>query len=590
MYPYGMIGNCQVSALVSREGSIDWYCVPRPDSEPIFGRLLDPNGGAFSFSIEDRVSSQQRYIENTNVLETILTDRYGASISITDFAPRFEQYARMYRPPVLIRIVRPLQGRPRLQVSCRPINGWKKAPVQPLRGNSHIRFPGFADQLRLTTNAPLTYVESEGNFAIDKPMYFALTWGIPVESDLAFLCETYLQKTIDTWRQWVKHALLPSAFQQQVIRSALALKLHCYEDTGGILAAMTTSLPEELGNVRNWDYRYCWLRDACFTVSVFYRLGHFAELEGILGFLLNVLERSEARRLRPVYRIDGTLPLPETNYTSWKGFNGTLPIRVGNQAAEHVQNDVYGEVLLTLAPLYFDDKFSYMRSPSYDSLFRRLAHRAFDALHEPDAGLWEFRKGWKVHSFTQLTSWAGLDRYERLVKSYRMTGDLSRITAWRTQAENDLRAGAVDGSVRNSPGSSDPDSALLLMGALRFPDQALLQETVNYIRRELGVVTHDNRAPAFLYRYKRTDDFGTPKHPFLICTFWLIEALVRLGHREDAMQVLETSLISENHVGLMAEHFDPFNLTQTGNFPQCYSHVGLINAAFAVSDPWSDIL
>lgn len=590
MYPYAIIGNCQISALVSEQASVDWYCAPRPDSEPLFGRLLDPAGGHFTLAPPHPGQVAQSYIENTNVLETRFTDPAGNSLAVIDFAPCFEQYGRMYRPTMLIRIVRPLNGAPQVVASCQPVRGWSKQPLQPRRGNSHLDFPGLSDELRLTTTMPLTYLLDGAPVVVTQPLYFAFTWGIPVQDDLPSVCESFLQKTIQHWRYWVKHCSIPSQFQREVIRSALTLKLHCYEETGAILAAITTSLPEEIGGVRNWDYRYCWLRDACFIVSAFYRLGHFAELEGLLLFLLNVLQRDDGQRLHPVYKVDGSLPLPELSLDHWEGYQHSRPVRVGNQAAEHIQNDVYGEVLLTLAPLYFDDRFSYLRSDRYAAIFHRLAAQAYQALTEPDAGLWEQRDGWKVHSFTLLMSWAGLDRYVRLLEEQRISGDLAEATGWRDAAYQALLQAAHQGVITNSASDPSPDASLLLLPGVRFPVTAINRDTVAAIQAQLGAGPDHGELPAFLYRYLRQDDFGRPAHAFLICTYWLVEALARLGEPDQARDILQRSLAAANRLGLCAEHFDPVHRQQTGNFPQCYSHVGLINGAFAVSPPWADIL
>ena len=590
MYNYGMIGNCQISALINSDASIDWCCFPRPDSPPLFARLLDKNAGHFKISGDSPMQSSQQYIENTNILETIFFDDKGNSFAVVDFAPRFEQYGRFYRPNMIIRIVRVISGSPKIKVTCKPTKGWSKDVIPMRRGNSHIQFVGLEDELRLSTNMPLTYLIDNIPTDIPQTYYFALSWGLPVEDNLPATCESFLLKTMHYWQSWVKHCSIPSGFQQQSIRSALVLKLHCYEDTGAILASITTSLPEDLGGVRNWDYRFCWLRDACFTVSALYRLGHYEELEGLLRFISNVVSSDAKGDLRPVYRLDGTLPLPEEELSTWNGFAGSLPIRVGNQAAEHVQNDVYGEILLILAPIYFDDRFSDMRADKFSSLFQLLASRAHRSLNEADAGLWEHRNGWKRHSFTLLMSWAGLDRYSKLLSSGRIQGHLEDIQRWCAEAATELKASAENDVVFNSPDDKSPDAAMLLLPILRFVDEKINKTTVLYLRDQLGIDEADSQLKVFMYRYKRNDDFGNPKHAFLICTYWLVEALVRIGEVQEAKDILTRATRAANHLGLLSEHFDTENAVQTGNFPQCYSHVGQLNAAFATSASWDDIL
>ena len=355
MYPFGLIGNCQIAALVGKDGSIDWLCMPRPDSAPVFGKLLDPNGGHFSIRGMGKTSSQQAYLPNTVILVTTITNEDGSVFKITDFCPRFYQHGRMYRPVALFRIVEPVRGSPSICVSCRPVNGWDKEGVRGIRGNSHLRYEVRGEDLRLITSMPLTYLCDEIPFALKEPIYFGLTWGSGVEEDLVQLALRFLKQTVDYWNTWVQHCSIPTLYQKETIRSALTLKLHCYEDTGAILAALTTSLPEENEAGRNWDYRYCWLRDAYFVLSAFHNLGHFEEREGFLKFILNIAEKHEHSRekLRPVYRLDQSLPVPEMEHLNWEGYRGSKPVRSGNQAAEHVQNDVYGEMVLALSPVFF---------------------------------------------------------------------------------------------------------------------------------------------------------------------------------------------------------------------------------------------
>lgn len=591
MYNSGLIGNCQISALVSNSGSIDWLCMPRPDSEPVFGRLLDPQGGNFSigFASEGAVKSEQYYIDNTNILVTEMEDKDGARFRVTDFCPRFEQYGRMFRPMMLVRIVEPLKGTPMVKVCCHPVNGWKKEHVKPAFGSNHLRFDMRMDSLRLTTNMPVTYLGEEIPTILKEKTYFALSWGSPLQDDLAEMCERFQLHTRDYWRTWVKHCSIPTLFQNEVIRSALALKLHVFEDTGAILAALTTSLPEEHGSQRNWDYRFCWLRDSYFVLSAFHNLGHFEEMEGFLRFLLNIAIRNEEAetRLAPVYTLNQSLPLPETIHGNWKGFDGSGFVRSNNQAAEHVQNDVYGEMVLTLSPIFFDERFRHLRTFEHQELISYLGRLCAKTISQPDAGLWEVRDGWQEHTFSNLMCWAGLERIERIQKMGYLKSQPLDATAGRQKAEHAIRAAVKEGVLRNGPKDQTLDSALALLPLLRFPDSELGAKTIAEIRKVLGA---DGKDGAFLYRYLRNDDFGKPHSAFVICSFWVVQGLAALGHREEAERMLNKILPAANSLGLYSEHFLPEMKTQLGNFPQAYSHVGLINAAFAASPPWSQVL
>ena len=589
MYDLGLIGNCQSLALVSPQGSIPWLCWPRPDSPPIFGHILDADGGVFSICPAGEThSATQRYIPNTNIIESTITSDDG-SYTITDLLPRFEQHGRTYRPLTLIRIVRRVTGQPQITVRCRPVQGWTKTPAPVMRGNSHVRFQGYSDELRLTTNLPLTYLLEEQSTSLMGTLYFALTWGVPVEGDLGQACEDFLHRTTDHWRNWVRSTTIPVHYQREAIRSALVLKLHCFEETGAVLAAATSSLPEEPGGVRNWDYRFCWLRDAFFTVGALYRLGHSSELEGILGFLLDVAQRGKDNILHPVYRLDGTLPLPELEHPEWAGSSGSKPVRSGNQAAEHVQNDVYGEMLLVLAALYQDERFAHLRGPDWESLLITLAGRCRDCLAEPDAGLWELRGGWKPHAFSTLLCWAGLDRFAELAERGQVAVDAAPWRLAAAAADHQLRLSVQHGVLFNAPGEDVTDASLALLPLLRHPDRELSRRTVATIVDQLSV-REDGQATGFFYRYRYRDDFGLPESAFVVCSFWVAEALAKLGQTDEAENILKRSLSAANGLGLFAEHYNPGECRQTGNFPQCYSHVGLIHAAFAISPAWPSVI
>lgn len=591
MYSYGLIGNCQTSALVSNQGSIDWLCLPRPDSPPVFGKILDPDGGCFSIEGTGKFSGTQSYFSNSVVLKTTITNADGSQFEITDFSPRFNQHGRIYRPIAIFRIVKPIKGNPSILVKCKPVEGWSKIPAKPVRGNSHLRFDLQEDSLRLITNMPLTYLCEESPFILTETLYFGLTWSHGVEEDLINVSERFLTQTIDYWNVWVKHCSIPSLYQKETIRSALTLKLHCYEDTGAILAALTTSLPEERKQTRNWDYRFCWLRDAYYVLTAFHNLGHFEEMEGFIKFLLNIAEKHDLsrERLRPVYRLDQTLPLPEIEHLNWTGFENSHPVRSNNQAAEHIQNDVYGEMILTLSPIFLDERFNHLRTKEHEKLLAHLGKFCSQNISKPDAGLWEIRNGWQEHSFSNLMCWAGLDR----IKKIRDNGYLNNLSFdldfFIKTAEQAIRAAAKENSLRNGPKDSSFDSSLLQISNLRFPDEILVKETISKIHANLKL-REEPFLSSFLYRYSRQDDFGQPKSAFLICSFWLIQALARTNQLEKANQVMNDVMKSANELGLFSEHFVPSDFLQSGNFPQAYSHVGQINAAFAISPQWSEVL
>ncbi len=581
----GVVGNCQFSALVSRTGAVVWCCLPRFDSEPVFGALLDPEGGEFAVTSASGAPGSQRYLENTNVLETTFTSDEG-SFRVLDFAPRFVLYDRIFRPTQLVRIVEPLSGTPRVRVRCRPRLGWSKADPVELQGSNHLRYEGFASPLRLTTDVPLSYLNGAA-FALTERRHMVLSWGPPVEESLAPICERFLRETVRYWQRWIKHCSIPSSFQREVVRSALALKLHCFEDTGAIVASMTTSIPEAPGTGRTWDYRYCWLRDSYYALEAFRLLGHFEEREHFVQYLLNVVGGTPDLRLSPLYRVDGRSDLEERILPNWAGYGGEGPVRVGNAAAYQPQNDVFGEMVRALAPIFLDERFSAERSPAALQLLERLARKAIAVAGTPDAGIWEYRGDWKPQTFSNVMCWAGADRMARIAARNAPALEAEFASA-ADRIRDEILAnawGAERGSFVTAYGSSELDASLLqIVGSRLLPrTDPRLVTTIDAIRKEL---TRDG----WLFRYRLDDGFGAPAVAFIICTFWLIEALAHVGCNDEARELLERVVPMLSPLGLLSEDYDAASLRMWGNFPQAYSHVGLIHAAFAASPRWSDVL
>ena len=580
----GLIGNCQLSALVARDGSVVWCCMPRFDAPPVFGALLDEDGGRFLIGPADRRAGVQRYQGNTNVLETRFEGPDGA-FRVIDFAPRFVRYERSFRPTKLVRIVEPLSGTPRVRVHCDPVLGWSRARPRKELGSHHVSWDGYAAELRLTTDAPLAYLDGEP-FALTERKHFVLAWGAPVEEPLAPLGEWFLRDTVRYWTTWVKNSDIPPIYQEEVIRSALALKLHCYEDTGAIVAALTTSLPEAPGAGRTWDYRYCWLRDAYYALDAFRMLGHFEEREQFQGFLLNVASSAPDLDLAPLYRVDGKSDLEETILDGWSGFAGEKPVRVGNGAAKHRQNDVFGEMVLALAPLFMDARFREQVTPAVLDLVVALARKAVHVVGQPDAGIWELRSEWRPQTFSSLMCWAGADRVHRITRTHRPAVADEFASAAREIRERILREAIHPERrclVANHHGT-DLDAAPLQAVTLRLlpPDDPRLHATVDAVRADLDL-------DGWLRRYKTDDGFGVPAVAFMLCTFWLVEAMATLGRVDEARALMDRVRAIDAPLGLLSEDLDPSTRRMWGNFPQAYSHVGLIHAAFAAAPRWSEV-
>ena len=582
----GMIGNCQIAALVSRTGDIVWCCLPKFDSEPVFSALLDhERGGRFAVAPAGGSPGTQRYLPNTNVLETTFTEPEG-SFRVVDFAPRFLQHDRSFRPTQIVRIVEPLAGAPRVRVLCEPRLGWSRGVPSLVQGSNHVNFEGFSGMLRLTTDIPLSYLGGPA-FGLSERRYLVLSWGEPVEQPLPALCERFLGETVRYWQRWVKHCNVPPLFQDEVIRSGLALKLHFFEDTGAIVAATTTSIPEAPGSGRTWDYRYCWLRDSAYVLGAFRLLGHFEERERFVHYLLDLAARNPSLDLAPVYRIDGTTDLEERILEDWPGFEGETPVRIGNAAAAYRQHDIFGEMVLALAPVMLDQRFRADQTPETLDLLERLARKAISVAGSPDAGIWEHRSDLRPRTFSSLMCWAAADRMAR-VAAIHVSGREAeyRAAARRIHEEIQARTWNADvGAFAAAYDGRDLDASLLQMVPLHFlpPGDAQLRASVDAIWKGLA-------RDGWLFRYHNDDGLGAPAVAFILCTFWLVEALAATGRGDEARVVFDRARSALSPLGLLAEDYQTSNLRMWGNFPQAYSHVGLIHAAFAASPRWADIL
>ncbi len=583
--PLGVIGNCAYLALVGG-GSVEWLCWPRPDSSFVFGPLLDrERGGQFTVEGIDTPDVTTSYLENTNVLRTVFSGPDG-SFELLDFAPRLILFDRAFKPSMLIRILRPLSGEPRVRIRCRPVYDYGRMVAQSWRASNHIEYTGLPAPLRLTTNVPLTYVEDEREFLLDRDCHLALTFGEPLEAGLEETAERFLERTIGYWREWVKRSRVPRDYQEEVIRSALVLKLHQYEDTGALLAAPTTSLPEFPGSGRTWDYRYCWLRDAYFSLNAFERLGHSGEMERFLVYLRNVAEKRSGE-LQPVYTIAGGSRAEEVVIDTLSGYKGNGPVRVGNQAFEHLQNDVYGEMILAVSRLVLDARFlGSIGTPQTVELVGDLLDQIEARLEEPDAGPWELRGERKLHSFTLLMHWAGARRAAEIGERLGNDELQQRASELADRAREviDTRCWNPQiGAITQAAGEDGLDASLLLaihFGYFEDGDERA-RGHVEAIRSQLTVADG-----GLLRRYSVPDDFGVQEAVFTVCSFWLVEALDAVGLHDEAVALFERLLSLDNGLGLYSEDILPGTFEQSGNFPQTYSHVGLVNAAFRLSRSW----
>ena len=586
-----VIGNCAYSALVDMRGRIVWSCLPRFDGDPVFCSLLDDGGadvaaGFFDISLEDLVKSEQSYIANTAVLVTRLHDAHGATVEIVDFAPRFKRLGRFYRPAMVMRHVVPRAGRPRIRVRLRPSDGYGARRPGVSWGSNHIRYVLPHQTLRLTTNAPVSFVLNETPFLLDNPISLVLGPDETFAGPIAETVREFQEHTLEYWREWARYLSIPFEWQDAVIRAAITLKLCSFEESGAVVAALTTSIPEAANSGRNWDYRYCWLRDAYFVVHALNRLGVTRTMEDYLRYITNVAASSADGRLQPVYGVTFETNLIETEVETLAGYRGMGPVRVGNQAYEHIQNDAYGSVIMAATQMFFDVRLESPGDEAMLELLERLGEQAVAIFDTPDAGIWEFRGIARVHTFSSVMCWAACDR---LAKMAERLGLNERATRWRDHAVRihhaiDERAWNPQiGSYVVAFDGDDVDASLLLLEQLGFvaADDPRFAGTVAAIERQL-------KHGELIYRYTAPDDFGTPQTAFTICTFWYIDALAALGRKDEARVLFERMLAHRNHVGLLSEDIDVKTGELWGNFPQTYSMVGLINSALRLSKSWEE--
>jgi GH15 family glucan-1,4-alpha-glucosidase len=577
-YMMGVVGNCSYLAYIDMTANIKWMCLPRFDSSFVFGSLLDSTkGGEFSIIPKGQYTSTQYYINNTNVLCTEFQCTNG-KYRVVDCAPRFNQYDRNFRPLMLVRKIELLEGNPVITVRCQPVGNYGQMKAEQVMGSNHIRYLHFDMQVRLTTDISCSYVTEGQSFVLDQNQYLVFTYGEPLEAPLKATAEDFINKTVRHWQSWIKSTYVPDIYQEQIIRSALVLKLHQYEDTGGIIASGTTSLPEHNGSSRTWDYRYCWFRDSYYTLKAFNELGHFEELENYFDYIQNILMR-DGDRMQPLYTITGQKDIEEI-HVDLEGYLNNQPVRIGNKAYEQIQNDVYGQVLVGLLPLFIDNRLAFSKKRSYKPLVSRLLNWIEGTMDEPDAGLWEFRNIKQVHTYTLLFHWAGC---KAAIKIGRIMGDQSMID--RAQLLESMAAHRIEkcydgkrGVYTQAIGSEHLDASTLKLITMNYLDPSA-DKAKNHLKT-LEEFLKTNQG--LFYRYIHQDDFGKPEATFLVCAFWYVDALACVGRVDDAIKTLDGILPYANHLGIFSEDVG-LDGSQWGNYPQTYSHVGLINAAFRIS-------
>eukprot|EP01111_Echinosteliopsis_oligospora_P003939 TRINITY_DN161_c0_g1_i1.p1 TRINITY_DN161_c0_g1~~TRINITY_DN161_c0_g1_i1.p1 ORF type:complete len:606 (-),score=142.20 TRINITY_DN161_c0_g1_i1:194-2011(-) len=584
-----LIGNCSYGALIDKTATVKWCCLPRFDGDPIFCTLLRKTNdiGFYEISVENFSHSKQYYIKNTGVLRTELYTKKGEAIEVTDFAPRFMMNDRAYRPTMLVRIVKPLIGNPRIQVRIRPTFGYGWGAPEKTRGTNHVRYllPNFS--VRVTTNAPISYVVDEVMFEISETYSFVLMPDESLKEALSDLTTSYLDKTINYWLEYSRVLAIPFEYQEQVLRSCITLKMCSFEETGAMIGSITSSIPNHPG-APGHDLRFCWLRDSSYIVHTFNKLGSTKTMEDFLKFISNIVaaaSQTESGTLQPVYGISLETTLYEKDMHRLAGYRGIGPVRVGTKDYQLVQNDVYGHVILATTQMFFDQRLKHMGDKLLFERLEGIGKIAVGAYNQPDAGPTGFSAPPAIHTFSSVMCWAAADRLKKIALA---VGQEDKSKYWAGKAEEikkDVLAKSFNttlNSYTDTWGGDKVDSHLLLLPVIGFISSSdeKFKGTVARIEKVLkkGKYLHLSEHAQSLSQCSTT------------ATLWYINTIASLGRKDEAKELYHNMLSTCNKLGLLSESVDCATGELWGNFPKSAAMVGLIECAMNLSKKWDEVI
>lgn len=579
---YGVIGNCKSAALVDARGTIVWCCLPDFDSASVFAALLDEaKGGAFGIDVDGTYTVTQAYIHNTNVLRTVYESPAGG-FELYDLMPRHKEKHHYYAPPELLRYVRRTHGAPVFTVRYRPRLGYGRYETASESRGAYIKSvvqQGVYESLFLYTDLPHEAVLGQRPIALRGEAFLLLSYHQKVRAVTLERVVLELERTKVYWLDWVERTTAFQKWNGEIRRSALVLKLLSYQSTGAIMAAVTTSIPEALGSGRNWDYRYCWIRDATMTLNILTQLGHFNVAENFFNYVLRVVPYKDDE-MQVMYGIRGNKKLVELTLDWLSGYKGSGPVRVGNAAHTQRQHDIHGVLLNAILKYLEVFKSNDSTTESLWTITRSLARIVMRTWRQPDVSIWEYRTHPEHFTFSKMLCWVALDRS---IKIARLLGQGDQIEEWlaeRNLIRKDILANGWSdkvGAFTQRYGSDNLDASVLLMASYGFvkPTDERFVSTVRRIREEL---CHDG----LMFRYKNDDDFGTPTSSFTVCSFWMVKALWQIGETEEAEAMFNRLLGYSNRLGLFSEDLDFKTKELLGNFPQGYSHLALIDCALTM--------
>lgn len=588
---YGIIGNSQSAALISRTGSLEWCCLPNFDSASAFAKLLDEQkGGSFDIITSDDYKISQKYIKYTNILVTEWNNGTDA-FEFIDFMPRYKEDDRSYfAPSEVVRYVKYLKGSPKFKVNYNPqLNYAKNETVNKIKNDyikSTYKYDDIYESLYLYSSfSQENILNGEEITLTDSHGFFLISYHeklLPQSVDREYL---KLERTRLYWMNWSDRTTKYSEYNDEILRSALVLKLLSYKQSGAVLAAATTSLPETIGEVRNWDYRFCWIRDASMVIKVMAGLGHRRVAEKFLEFIISILPH-KSEKIQIMYGINGEKNLTEQFLEHIDGYKGSKPVRIGNAAYKQKQNDIYGILMDAIHQQFVQFNNTLENSEELWTLSKSIVNIVGANWEKPDKGIWEFRTEDRHFTFSKLLCWVAVDR---AIKIAELLGKESYQKKWislRDDIHRDIYDHAWNAETHaytQSYGSKDLDASTLLMESYGFIDakDPRFISTVIATEKEL---CNDG----LMYRYKNQDDFGLPSSSFTICSFWMINSLYKIGERKKAKKYFDQLLSYSNHLGLFSEDVDFNTKRLLGNFPQAYSHLALIETAINFSGGLSD--
>ena len=582
---YGVIGNCRSAALVSDKGSIDWCCLPDFDSPSVFARLLDEEkGGFFGFIVDDNYTVTQKYISRTNVLCTEYRSVLG-TFEVIDFMPRYKLLDNDYFAPAEIyRYIKHISGTPSFKIRYCPMFNYAREKVSNVTEDNYIITYSRinpTDCMYLYSSLNFRDILESKEIQLTKHQFLLLSYNqklIDIDIDRVYL---EFQRTKVYWLNWTNRSRKFSKYTEEILRSLLILKIMSSQSTGAMLAALTTSIPETIGEVRNWDYRFCWLRDASMCLDTLLKMGHSYSAERFLEYLKGIL-KSKNESFQVMYGIRGERELAEITLPHLAGYENSKPVRIGNAAFSQRQNDVFGYLLNVIYQYYTVFPGTLDEIEDVWEIVRNICRTISTHWEKPDKGIWEIRNEEKHFVFSKVMCWVAMDRATKIAA---LLNKSHYAETWRGIAndikEDVLKKGWNENlqTFTQAYNNSELDASLLLMAEYGFiaADDQKYEKTVMAVKNELFY-------NGLVYRYKTPDDFGKPTSSFTICTFWLIQALFRTGRKEDAEGIFRSLLSCGNHLGLFSEDIDFSTKRLLGNFPQAYSHLALINTAAMFSE------